>query len=146
ESLTPSILPLLDFLGVRTRIEEAGFLRMGGHTICWGSAQPRTSYYSADHTPRGFQAWRADFVQILLDHARSSGVQVIEGQAVNHVGLDEGTGVTVRTRLGQLEASFFVDASGHGGVLARQGLRRRDDTFQTLALTTYWQGATGPAG
>ncbi len=146
ESLTPSILPVLDFLGVRTRVEEAGFLRMVGHTVCWGSAQPRTSYYSADHTRCGFQAWRADFDQILLEHARSSGVQVIEGQAVNYVGLDEGAGVTVRTRQGHLATSFFVDASGHAGVLARQGLRRRDDTFQTLALTAYWQGATGPAG
>ncbi len=146
ESLTPSILPLLDFLGVRTQVEEAGFLRMVGHTVCWGSAQPRTSYYSADHTRRGFQAWRADFDQILLEHARGSGVQVIEGQAVNYVGLNEGTGVTVRTRQGHLAASCFVDASGHAGVLARQGLRRRDDTFQTLALTAYWQEATGPAG
>lgn len=146
ESLTPSILPVLDFLGVRARVEAAGFLRMVGHTVCWGSPQPRTSYYSADHTRRGFQAWRADFDQILLEHARSNGVQVIEGQAVNYVGLDEGAGVTVRTRQGHIAASFFVDASGHAGVLARQGLRRRDDTFQTLALTAYWQGATGPAG
>ncbi|MBI3797991.1 MAG: tryptophan 7-halogenase, partial [Deltaproteobacteria bacterium] len=146
ESLTPSILPMLDFLGVRTQVEEAGFLRMVGHTVCWGSPQPRTSYYSADRTRRGFQAWRADFDQLLLDHARSHGVQVFEGQAVNYVGLSEGSGVTVRTRYGQLAASFFVDASGHAGVLARQGLRRRDETFQTLALTAYWQGATGPAG
>src|SRR2546422_81782 len=131
ESLTPSILPVLDFLGVRTRVEEAGFLRMVGHTVCWGSPQPRTSYYSADHSRRGFQAWRADFDQILLDHARGSGVQVLEGRAVNYVGLDEGAGVTLHTRQGHIEAAFFVDASGHAGVLARQGLRRRDETFQT---------------
>ena len=146
ESLTPSILSILDFLGVRARVEEAGFLRMVGHTVCWGNPQPRTSYYSADHTRRGFQAWRADFDQILLEHARNSGVQVSEGRTVNYVELDEGTGVTVHTRHGHLAASFFVDASGHAGVLARQGLRRRDSTFQTLALTAYWQGATGPAG
>ncbi|HEV8714128.1 MAG TPA: tryptophan 7-halogenase, partial [Candidatus Binatia bacterium] len=130
ESLTPSILPLLDFLGLRTRVEEAGFLRMVGHTVCWGSPQPRTSYYSVDHIRRGFQAWRADFDRILLDHARSSGVQVLEGRAVNYVGLDKGAGVTLRTRQGHMEAAFFVDASGHAGVLARQGLRRRDETFQ----------------
>ena len=146
ESFTPSILPMLDFLGVRTQVEEAGFLRMVGHIVCWGSPQPRTSYYSTDRTRRGFQAWRADFDQLLLDHACSRGVQVYEGQAVNYVGLSEDSGVTVRTRHGQLTASFFVDASGHGGVLARQGLRRRDEIFQTLALTAYWQGATGPAG
>src|SRR5438105_3360464 len=123
ESLTPSILPVLDFLGVRAQVEAAGFLRMLGHTVCWGSPQPRTSYYSADHSRRGFQAWRADFDQILLDHARGSGVQVIEGRAVNYVGLGEGAGVTLRTRQGPIEAAFFVDASGHAGVFARRGLR-----------------------
>ena len=146
ESLTPSILPILDFLGLRACVEAAGFLRMVGHTVCWGSPQPRTSYYSADHTRRGFQVWREDFDQLLLDHARSGGVQVVEGQTVDSVRLAGGTGVTLHTPQGQIEASFFVDASGHTGVLARQGLRQRDGIFQTLALTAYWQGAAGPAG
>jgi len=146
ESLTPSILPILDFLGLRARVEAVGFLRMVGHTVCWGSPQPRTSYYSADHSRCGFQAWREDFDSLVLDHARSGGVQVVEGQAVDSVQMEGGTGVTLRTPQGQIEASFFVDASGHTGVLARQGLRQRDGIFQTLALTGYWQGATGPVG
>src|SRR5262249_56779671 len=90
-------------------------------------------------------AGRADFAQILLDHARGGGVQVIEGRAVNDVGLGEGAGVTLRTRQGPVEAAFFVDASGHAGVLARQRLRRRDETFQTLALTAYWRRPPGTA-
>jgi flavin-dependent dehydrogenase len=146
ESLTPQILPILNFLGVRQRVEDAGFLRMVGHTICWGSSHPRTSYYSTDHTRRGFQAWREDFDTVLLDHALHSSVQVIEEQTVESVRLDGDTGVTVHTRQGRIEASFFVDASGHVGVLARQGLRQRDETFQTLALTAYWKGAAGPTG
>src|SRR2546427_1784742 len=146
ESLTPSILPILDFLGLRARVEAVGFLRMVGHTVCWGSPQPRTSYYSADHSRCGFQAWREDFDSLVLDHARSGGVQVVEGQAVDSVQMEGGTGVTLHTPQGQIEASFFVDASGHTGVLARQGLRQRDGIFQTLALTAYWQGAAGPAG
>jgi len=146
ESLTPSILPILDFLGVRAQVEAAGFLRMVGHTVCWGSSQPRTSYYSPDHTRRGFQVWREDFDSLLLEHARARGVQIIEGQAVDSVQVDHPAGVTVRCAQGSIEAAFFVDASGHTGVLARQGLRQRDLIFQTLAVTGYWQGATGPAG
>jgi flavin-dependent dehydrogenase len=147
ESLTPSILPVLDFLGARAQVEAAGFLRMVGHTVCWGSAQPRTSYYSPDHTRRGFQTWRADFDQLLLTHARAGGVQVFEGHAVDSVQWDQPQGVTIRYgSQGRIEAAFFVDASGHAGVLARQGLRRRDAVFQTLALTGYWRDATGPEG
>jgi flavin-dependent dehydrogenase len=147
ESLTPSILPLLDFLGVRAAVEAAGFLRMVGHTVCWGSAQPRTSYYSADHSRRGFQAWREDFDSVLLEHARTGGAHIVEGQAVDSVKVNGPRGVTVHcASQGRIEASFFVDASGHTGVLARQGLRQRDPVFQTLALTGYWQGASGPEG
>jgi flavin-dependent dehydrogenase len=147
ESLTPSILPILDFLGVRAQVEAAGFLRMVGHTVCWGSAQPRTSYYSPDHSRRGFQVWRADFDQLLLDHARAGGVQVFEGHTLDSVQVDQPHGVIVRYgSRGRIEATFFVDASGHAGVLARQEFRRRDAVFQTLALTGYWRDAAGPPG
>jgi len=61
------------------------------------------------------------------------------------------SGVTVlyRTSSGvqeQIEAPFFIDATGRAGILARQGLRKRDEIFQTLAITGYWQGALGPEG
>ena len=58
ESLTPSILPVLDFLKLREKVESGGFLRMPGHIVCWGSAEARTGYYSADQSRRGFQVWR----------------------------------------------------------------------------------------
>src|SRR3989441_8246321 len=92
ESLTPSILPILDFLGLRARVEAVWVLRMVGPTVCWGSPQPRTSYYSADHTRRGFQVWREDFDQLLLDHAPSGGVPGVEGQTVDSVRFEGGTG------------------------------------------------------
>ena len=145
ESLTPQILPILDFLGVRTQVEAAGFLRMIGHTVCWGSPQPRTSYYSPDHARRGFQAWREDFDSLLLRHARAGGVHVIENLGVESVTLG-GSAVVVHTRGGSCTTSFFIDASGHSGILARQHLRRRDATFQTLAVTGYWQDAANPPG
>ncbi len=146
ESLTPQILPILDFVDIRQHVEAAGFLRMVGHTVCWGNTDPRTSYYSPDHTRYGFQAWRADFDTLLLTHAREAGVQVYEACAVEGVRVDAPTPVLVSTRLGTMTAKFFIDASGHAGVLAHQHLRQRDDTYRTLALTGYWQNATGPAG
>jgi flavin-dependent dehydrogenase len=145
ESLTPQILPILDFLGVRSEVEAAGFLRMAGHTVCWGSSQPRTSYYSPDRLRRGFQAWRADFDSRLLVHAQKGGVQVIEGNAVDSITLD-GSAVTIHTRSGSCTAAFFIDASGHSGILARHGFRQRDTTFQTLALTGYWNDAVNLSG
>ena len=147
ESLTPSILPLLDFLGVRTQVEQAGFLRMAGHSVCWGSSRPRTAYYSSDHHRRGFQSVRADFDLILLRHARQAGVRVVEGQPVRDVRPDGEDSVLVRYGSGErIRATFCVDATGHAGIYARHNLRQRDSVFQTLALTGYWQNAGNPAG
>ncbi|MGE4094919.1 MAG: NAD(P)/FAD-dependent oxidoreductase [Candidatus Binatia bacterium] len=146
ESLTPHILPILDFLGVRQHIEAAGFLRMIGHTVCWGSNQPRTAYYSPDHTRQGFQVWREDFDQLLLHQARNAGVEVFENLAVSSVAFINSNHVEVRTRQGKVTGAFFIDATGHAGVLARHGLRRRDSIYQTLALTGYWQNASNPQG
>ncbi len=147
ESLTPSILPLLDFLGVRTQVEQAGFLRMAGHSVCWGSSRPRTAYYSSDHHRRGFQSVRADFDLILLNHARQAGVRVVEGQPVRDVRPDREHSVLVRYGSGEhIRAEFCVDATGHAGIYARHNLRQRDSVFQTLALTGYWQNAGNPPG
>ncbi len=147
ESLTPSILPLLDFLGVRAQVERAGFLRMAGHSVCWGSSQPRTAYYSPDQHWRGFQSVRADFDLLLLNHARQAGVQVVEGQPVRDIRPDGEQGVRVRYGSGEhLRAAWCVDATGHAGIYARHNLRQRASGFQTLALTGYWQNATHPPG
>ena len=70
ESLTPSILSVLDFLQLRTTVESGGFLRMPGHTVCWGSPEPRTGYYSPDKSRMGFQVWRESFDSLLLENAR----------------------------------------------------------------------------
>ncbi len=148
ESLTPRILPIFDFLNIRAEVERAGFLPIAGHTVCWGEAQPRTTYYSPDHSRRGLQVWRADFDVLLLDQARQAGVQVFEGQAVEAVSLaQDSAAVQVRTASQhRIMADFFIDATGRSGLLARQGLRRRNRRFQTLALTAYWQNVAEPAG
>jgi flavin-dependent dehydrogenase len=146
ESLTPSILPLLDFLQLRQKIEDANFLRMAGHTVCWGSPEPRTGYYSPDRSRKGFQVWREDFDSLLLDHARTQKNAAIElGRGINEVRIDS-RGVSVNlARERQLMVPFLVDASGHAGICARRDLRRRDLHFRTLAVTGYWRGAGSPS-
>ena len=147
ESLTPSILPVLDFLKLRQTVESAGFLRMLGHTVCWGSPEPRTGYYSPDKSRMGFQVWRESFDTLLLENARSQkGVEVMLGTGANQIDIDRRGVIVHATRQGPIRTRFFVDATGHAGVLARQDLRQRDPDFKTLAVTGYWRDATAPAG
>lgn len=148
ESLTPSILPVLDFLKLREKVETGGFLRMPGHIVCWGSPEARTGYYSPDRSRRGFQVWRESFDALLLEHGRGQkSAEVRLGAGVNAVLID-GRGVTVQAaREKPIRTRFFVDATGQAGVLARRDdLRRRDNAFRTIAVTGYWSGAAAPAG
>lgn len=147
ESLTPGILSLLDFLRLRQTVESGGFLRMPGHTVCWGSPEPRTGYYSADKSRMGFQVWRETFDALLLENARrQKSVEVKLGTGVNEVRIDP-RGVTVHAaRQPPIRTRFFVDATGHAGILARRHLRQRDPDLKTLAVTGYWSGAAAPAG
>jgi flavin-dependent dehydrogenase len=147
ESLTPSILPVLDFVKLRQAVENGGFLRMAGHTVCWGSPEPRTGYYSADKSRMGFQVWRESFDTLLLENARrQKGLEVKLGVGINEVSIDR-RGVTVHAaRQEPNRTRFFVDATGHTGVLARQDFRQRDPDFRTLAVTGYWRDAAAPAG
>jgi flavin-dependent dehydrogenase len=147
ESLTPSILSVLDFLKLRETVEGGGFLRMPGHTVCWGSPEPRTGYYSPDKSRRGFQVWRESFDALLLEHAcAQKRAEVRLGAGVNALSID-GRGVTVQAaRQGSIRTRFFVDATGQAGVLARRDLRQRDTAFRTIAVTGYWSGAAAPAG
>ena len=148
ESLTPSILPVLDFLKLREKVESGGFLRMPGHIVCWGSAEARTGYYSADQSRQGFQVWRERFDALLLEHAGGQkNAEVRLGAGVNAISI-HGRGATVQAaREEPIRARFFVDATGQAGVLARRNdLRRRDTAFRTIAVTGYWSGATAPAG
>jgi flavin-dependent dehydrogenase len=147
ESLTPSILSVLDFLQLRTTVESGGFLRMPGHTVCWGSPEPRTGYYSPDKSRMGFQVWRESFDSLLLENARrQKGVEIKLGTGVNQVSIDR-RGVTVHAaHQPSIRARFFIDATGHAGILAHQNFRQRDPNFKTLAITGYWRNATSPAG
>jgi len=147
ESLTPSILPVLDFVKLRQQVESGGFLRMSGHTVCWGSPEPRTGYYSPDKSRMGFQVWRESFDTLLLENARrQKGLEVKLGVGVNEVVIDR-RGVTIHAaRQEPIRTRFFVDATGHAGVLARQDFRQRDPDFKTLAVTGYWRNAAAPTG
>jgi len=147
ESLTPSILPLLDFLRVREAIEQAGFLRMAGHTVCWGSARARTGYYSADRSRLGFQVWRETFDALLLEHAgQQPRLEIRLGVGVKRVTLGRRAVAVEAAGHAPVRARFFVDATGRSGIVARRNLRRRDPNFRTLAVTGYWRDAASPAG
>lgn len=159
ESLLPASIPILQELGALDAVQQAGFTVKRGATMVWGvDREPWSWHFSETNAsnPTAYQVWRPEFDAILLDNARRAGVAVREGCAAAAVVFDAaGRAVAVRCRsadhtgyddgcdgyAAELPAQFVVDASGQGGLLARQlGLRQWDDFFRNLAVYAYYQG------
>jgi flavin-dependent dehydrogenase len=148
ESLMPATMLLLDQLGVRAAIEEAGFQRKLGAMFVDETNDVATSFYFLPGMPwpqYTFQVPRAEFDTILLEHARRLGVHVHQPATVEAADFDR-DGVTVtaftdgaRTKV---RAAMLVDASGRASFMAaRVGQRRRIPNLGKVALFAHFRGA-----
>lgn len=150
ESLLPATLQVLDELGVLPAVEAEGFVKKWGATMVWGKEREPWSWYfkeTNERYPHAYQVWRPRFDEILLDFARSCGVDVRMGAEVREVardgdrvrGVDFADDAGTRQRL---EARVVVDASGQTALVARRlELREWDDFFRNLAVYGYFSGA-----
>ncbi|MDQ6700668.1 MAG: FAD-dependent oxidoreductase [Acidobacteriota bacterium] len=137
ESLTPGILPLLDALGLRDRIESAPFLRPDRAIVRWSDATDHLKSMPGDP---GFQVDRGLFDQLLVEEAREAGVKVLQpATGLRPARLRDRWIVPVRGENGygpQVRARFVVDASGRRSV--QPGVKKRRSA-PTLALYGYWR-------
>ncbi|HEU5319706.1 MAG TPA: NAD(P)/FAD-dependent oxidoreductase [Methylomirabilota bacterium] len=153
ESLMPAIMVLLGRLGVRDRIERAGFqIKYGAHFRDEDSGLAHTFYFQEGRPwPNySYEVPRADFDAILLDNAREHGVDVHQPASVDGVEIDaDGVSLTVGAGEGRrrVRAAFLVDASGRDSLLAtRLGTRRRIPNLGKVALFSHFRGAERFAG
>ncbi|MGH3866942.1 MAG: NAD(P)/FAD-dependent oxidoreductase [Pseudonocardiaceae bacterium] len=171
ESLLPSCLPILDLLDARDKIDAYGFQVKRGGYFDWGGEQWDLNFGNQfedlDFSERfvdnnyGYQVVRADFDQLLLEHAKSQGVTVREGVEVKRL-IFEGdrprsavwspAGRDSRAQEQEISFDFLIDASGRAGVMTTRHLRDRryHECFKNIAVWGYWKGAkklpTGPEG
>jgi flavin-dependent dehydrogenase len=134
ESLPPSILPLLDALGVRDRVESAGFLRPLGVHVRWGAEPAWRPFGPAP----GFQVDRGVFDAILLASARDAGAAVLQ-PAVALTPSRDGDRWRVpyieNGMVRELRTRAVLDATG------RRSRQPRPATgATTIALYGYWSG------
>jgi clorobiocin biosynthesis protein Clo-hal/halogenation protein CepH len=157
ESLVLEVNRVLADAGVLSAVEKAGFLKKGGATYVWGADRRPWSFFFRESTGRRepfagmedytFHVDRARFDQLLLDHARDAGVEVLQPAKVAavhcdgdrpsrfEVALESGETVEVTPR-------FTVDASGRAGLVSRRLSRRVfDPVLRNVATFGYWSGA-----
>jgi flavin-dependent dehydrogenase len=148
ESLMPATMLLLDQLGARAEVEQAGFQQKLGAMFFDEANDLATTFYFLPGMPwpqYTFQVPRAEFDTILLAHARRLGVHVHQPATVEAADFD-GDGVTVtafadgaRTKV---RAAMIVDASGRSSFMAtRSGERRRIPNFGKVAMFAHFRGA-----
>lgn len=145
ETLSPGVLPLLDYLGVAAAFRDAGHLPAGGTASAWGSPQVVERSYLFTGRGMGWHLDRARFDAWLLDQVPEAGAQVVAGRALLRGAVRSGS----RWRLalqggGTVAADAVVDATGRPAQLARgQGTGpRRDDA---LVASVRWYAGVGRA-
>ena len=144
ESLPASILPLLDALGVRERVDCAGFLRPRAALVRWAEPSVRERIHPG---PPGLQVDRGRFDELLLDAAGEAGVCILQSATAGRPLSDDDGKWTVPVRVAGTDATlsvrYIVDATGRGGFLPGRRVRA---SVPTLALYGYWRdtGISGP--
>lgn len=137
ESLPPSIIRVFELLGVRSRIEAAGFLRSNRAIVRWSS---NSNIRESSAEELGFQVDRGRFDQLLLEAAKEVGVNVLQPARASRPQRKEQdrwlVPVRMRDRSYTLKARFLVDATGKHSPLS--GKKQRYSAA-TLALYGYWQ-------
>jgi halogenation protein CepH len=154
ESLVPSTVHgVCRLTGVADELARAGFTRKRGGTQRWGAnPEPWTFAFSVSpkmtgETSFAYQVERSKFDQILLDHARRTGVDVREEHSVTEVirDGDRVRGVRYATPAGgtgEIRATYVVDASGNRSRIHKEagGARKYSEFFRSLALFGYFEG------
>lgn len=160
ESQLPPLMGLLYELGVWDDVERAGFPIKIGATYKWGRSsdlwdfeffpsemfkdEPRPSKFAGQRLWTAFQVDRAIYDDILLKHSAKLGAQVREGTKVVKVISTNDCVTGLHLDSGELiEADYYVDASGHGGILRRAVGVEADKvtSLQNIAVWDYWQNA-----
>ncbi|PKN86004.1 MAG: FAD-binding protein [Chloroflexi bacterium HGW-Chloroflexi-8] len=163
ESLLPTILPIMDLLGVREKLENFGFQRKHGAYLEWGSETWALDFgeLSGSYT-HAFQVKRDEFDQMLLNHAAEQGVNVFENTEVRSLDFDGDRPVRAHwqkkvnngsaAEQGVISFDYLIDASGRNGVMSNHYLKNRKyhNVFQNIGVWGYWKNvdrlATGREG
>jgi flavin-dependent dehydrogenase len=160
ESHLPAISEVLAEMGVWDKVEAANFpIKIGG-TYRWGRTdelwdfeflpgkdfvdEPRPAKYQGQRNETAFQVDRAIYDKILLDHAESLGCELLQPAKVVKVDSDGDRCTALHLNDGQtIEARYYVDASGEGGVLRRHMKVpiSAPTKLRNIALWDYWQDA-----
>lgn len=152
ESLLPYNNDLFDRLGVTNQLKRGDFFPKYGAYFVTGDGKISYTFRFDRNLPEqyhsSFQVKRAEFDDLLLRNATSSGVDVREETSVSAVDLSDPSRAIVQTGSGERhEARFVIDASGHGAVLGnRVGDKADVASLKKVAFFAHYRGVPRAEG
>ncbi len=155
ESLLPFSMKAFTRLGLHEKFKRAGFMEKFGGAI-YGACGPNgVKFYFEDgfrsQTDRSYQVTRAEFDQVLLDHAAESGAEVHEETSVDKVDFTgDGARLQIRTKdrgTREIHAEYVIDASGRNSILGAQfKLKKNYAHLQKLSVFAHYEGVVSDDG
>lgn len=162
ESLLAGASTVLKEMGAYEKVKDYGFMEKVGATYVWGhdrkpwgfafseivstfvaKGEPIPDFYT-----KAWQVRRAEYDQILIEHAAECGVEVHQGAQVTQVRrTPDGQrviGVVYRDEQGthEVASEWLMDCSGQSSLLGHEmRLREYDEAMNNYALWGYWKGA-----
>src|SRR2546430_530700 len=143
DGLAPRAVRQLVRMGVDTR-PEAGWLHNKGLRIIGGGVRMELDWPELASFPGyGLTRTRLDFDQLLAEHARAGGAQLLTGHTVTGPILDEGRVVGVRATVGgetrEFRAPLVLAADGVSARFALAlGVAKREDRPIGVAVRRYY--------
>jgi flavin-dependent dehydrogenase len=158
EPLAPSTTSVLDRLGVRDKLDDAGFVHKPGTgwnapgSQLWMFAEMRLFDVPGEGSSRShtYNLERGELDSILLRHAHELGAKVLQGVKARHVIFEDGRAVGIRAHVSDgwqrdLFAKVVVDGSGRRSLLADQlRLKKEDPRPGRFCLSAWFEGVKAP--
>jgi flavin-dependent dehydrogenase len=155
ESLLPVSMKTFTRLGVHEKFERAGFLRKYGGEMAGACSDEGVKFYFKDgfrsETDSSYQVPRAEFDQVLLDHAAENGAEVREETVVESIRFfADRAELEVRSKdrdQEKISARYVIDASGRHSLLGNHfKLKETYPHLQKISIFAHYEGVTTEDG
>jgi flavin-dependent dehydrogenase len=150
ESLLPASSDTFERIGVKEKLDRAGFLIKHGGEISSACGTARGVYFFRNAlNPRwktSYQVDRSKFDQVLLDHAHDCGCEVRYEVSVDHCTFEQEAAVLSCNQGTEIaRAKYLIDCSGRNTILANHlRLKEPYSHLRKFSVFAYFQGPPLP--
>lgn len=150
ESLLPASMPLLKQTGFHAKLASGKYIeKYGARFIDYKTDEEVYFGFSGglnENIPSAFEVPRAQFDADMLDHAKCSGVDVLQPCLVDDVTLNSDS-IVLHTAEGDIKAKFLVDASGRQSVVGKKlNYKKIGGDFNNLGVFAHFKGVKRAEG